>query len=316
MATHIATYYYSASGPALDACAYLGQRYDEERGYKPFEGECWVMSLRPKEEEVGLTATYHHGSTGWLTRLWRSPRGAVFVSSTTDAEVSYHPDLRGDPKHKFECTKLGVPLNGVWGLDDSFVLAWGATFEGTRHVFRYDGKKWKELPAPDFEVRAMHGLAPDLVYAVGVGGGIARWNGKTWKNFPSPTDEVLNSVFVEDEDEMYATGGAGSLLEGSAHGWGRIAEGPVPGMPLLGVAKWKKGLWVAAGQFGLFKRVGTQNKLECIKPNLWSVDLDARQDLLISCRDFIAATTDGKKFMAGGKDSLMKARAGKKLGKF
>ncbi|MCP3065267.1 hypothetical protein LXT21_41490 [Myxococcus sp. K38C18041901] len=313
MASQITSDYYSASGPALDDCAFLGQRYDEERGYKPLEGECWVLSLRPKAGG-GLTAMYHFGSTGWLTRLWRSPSGAVFASSVTDSKVLFHPDLHGDPKHRFESMKLGAPLNGVWGLDDDFVLAWGATFENTRHVFRYDGKKWKELPAPDFEVRAMHGLSPDLVYAVGVGGGVARWDGKAWKRFPMPTDEVLNSVFVADEDEIYATGGSGSLLEGSAHGWGRIAESPVPGMPLFGVAKWKKGLWVAAGQFGLFKRVGNQNKLECIKPNLPAMGLDARKNLLISCRDRIAESADGKAFTSGGKDFLLTSRAGNKLG--
>jgi hypothetical protein len=315
MAPVIATYYYSASGLTVDACAFLGQRYDEERGYKPFESECWVMGIRPGPRD-DVKVTFHFGSTGWLTRLWRSPGGAVFASSTTDSQVLYHPDLRGDPERKFESMKLGAPLNGVWGLEDDFVLAWGATFEGTRHVFRFDGKKWKEMPAPDFEVRAMHGLAPDFVYAVGVGGGVARWDGKAWKRFPTPTDEVLNSVFVAEENEVYATGGAGSLLEGSAHGWGRIAEGPVPGMPLLGVAKWKKGLWVAAGQFGLFKRVGTKNKLECVKPNLWAVDLDARKNLLISCKDFIVETTDGKAYMAFGRDFLLKHRAGKKLGRF
>jgi hypothetical protein len=313
MTPEITTYYYSASGLDLDACSYLGQRYDEERGYKPFEGECWVMSHKPRGK-TGTTVTTHLGSTGWLTRLWRSPSGAVFVSSATDAQVLYHPDVGGE-QQKFEKMKLDAPLNGVWGLEDDFVLAWGATFEGTRHVFRFDGKKWKEMPAPDFEVRAMHGLAPDFVYAVGVGGGVARWDGKAWKRFPTPTDEVLNSVFVAEEDEVYATGGSGSLLEGSAHGWGRIAEGPVPGMPLLGVAKWKKGLWVAAGQFGLFKRVGTKNKLECVKPNLWAVDLDARGNLLISCKDVIIHTADGKVFQGSGKNVLLNNRAGKKLGR-
>ncbi|MCP3065266.1 hypothetical protein LXT21_41485 [Myxococcus sp. K38C18041901] len=314
MALRIATHYYSASGPMLDACAFLGQRYDEERGYKPLESECWVMNIQVAGDEDS-TVWSQLGSTGWLTRLWRSPSGAVFVSSATDSKVLYHPDVEGDRSRKFESMKLGAPLNGVWGLDDDFVLAWGATFENTRHVFRYDGKKWKELPAPDFEVRAMHGLSPDLVYAVGVGGGVARWEGKAWKRFPTPTDEVLNSVFVADEDEIYATGGSGSLLEGSAHGWGRIAESPVPGMPLFGVAKWKKGLWVAAGQFGLFKRVGSQNKIECIKPNLWAVDLDARKNLLVSCRDRVSESADGKAFMSLGQEFLLESRAKKKLGK-
>ncbi|MCP3098219.1 hypothetical protein LZ198_04920 [Myxococcus sp. K15C18031901] len=313
MTLHIATNYYSASGPEVDACAFLGQRYDEERGYKPFESECWVLSFRPKAGG-GLSAMYHFGSTGLLSRLWRSPRGAVFASSVTDAKILFHPDLHGDPKHRFESMKLGVPLNGVWGLDDNYVLAWGATFEGTRHVFRYDGKNWNEIPSPDFEVRAMHGLAPDCIYAVGVGGGVASWDGNVWKRFPVPTDEVLNSVFVADPDEIYATGGAGSLLEGSAHGWGRIAEGPVPGMPLFAVVKWKEELWVAAGQFGLFKRVGTQNQIECIKPNLSAVGLDARKNLLISCKDRISESADGQAFFSSGRDFLLNARAGTALG--
>lgn len=313
MALKIESFYYSVSGLTLDACSFLGQRYDAERGFKPHEGECWVIGFRSQPGGNRQSKSFL-GTTGWLTRLWRSPEGAVFVTTLADATVFHHPDIDGDPDRRFDSTKLGVPLNGVWGLGRDFVLAWGATFEGTQHVFRYDGGSWKEIPAPDFEVRAMHGLAADFVYAVGVGGGVARWDGHAWKRFPVPTKEVLNSVFVAGEDEFYATGGSGSLLEGSAHGWGRIAEGPVQGMPLLGVAKWKEELWVAAGQFGLFKRVGTQNKIECIKPNLWAVDLDARQNLLISCKDIIATSVDGKAFAANGREFLLRARAGVSLG--
>lgn len=314
MTTYITTHYYSASGPTLDACAYLGQRYDEERGYAPFEDECWVMSSRPGARS-GLKFMTHFGTTGWLTRLWRSPRGAVFASSTTDSKVIYHPDLHGDEKRKFESMKLGVPLNGVWGLEDDFVLAWGATYEGTRHVFRYDGKRWQDMPAPKFEVRAMHGLAPDLVYAVGVGGGLARWNGKTWRRVATPTKEVLNSVFVATEDEVYATGGDGSLLQGNKREWDRIAEPSVPVRPLLGVAKWNNELWVAAGRRGLLKRTA-KGELECVKPNLRAVDLDARKDLIIACGDMIATTKTGKSFTATGQDCLLKQRARKKLGRF
>ncbi len=309
------TEYYSASGPDVDHCAYLGMRYDADHGYKPRESECWILSHRPLNSgDTGMTM--HHGTTGWLTGLWRSPSGAVFVSNMTDSKVLFHPDLEGDPKRKFEETKLGAPLDGVWGLDDTFVLTWGATFEGKRFIFRFDGKKWKELPAPDFDVIAIHGLDPELLYAVGSGGGVARWEGRAWKRFPAPTDESLNSVFVAGPDEVYATGGAGTLLEGSAHGWGKIAEGPVKGMPLLAVAKWKKDLWVAGGQFGLFKRVGTQNKLKCIKPNMRAVDFDTRGNLLVACEDFIGQTVDGKEFDGAGDDFLLEERAGKKLGEW
>jgi hypothetical protein len=304
---------YSASGPASNNCYYLSQRYDAERGFKPFESESWVVTHHPAGGDQ-TTIGARLGATGWLTRLWRSPSGAAFVSNATDAQVFFHPDPAGDRKSPFAITKLGAPLNGVWGLSDTFVLAWGATYEGTRHLYRYDGKQWKELPAPDFEVRALHGLAEDLLYAVGVGGGVARWDGHAWKRFPVPTDEVLNSVFVAGPDELYATGGAGTLLEGSAHGWGKIAQAPGPG-PLLGVAKWNKELWVAAGQFGLFKRVGTQNTLECIKPNLHATGLESGQQLLICCKDMIVSTADGQRFRGSGKDFLLQDRKGKELGR-
>ena len=308
------SYYYSASGPSLDGCFFLGQRYVAAQGFKPHEGECWIIRNTVEDDE--MFQTLHFGTTGWLTRLWRSDSGAVFASSTTGSQVYYHPDPQGDEKRGFESVKLGAPPEGVWGLSDDFVLVWGATYEETNHLFRFDGKKWKEMKAPDFDVRAIHGIAPDLLYAVGVGGGVARWDGRTWKRFPVPTDEVLNSVFVAGPDEIYATGNAGTLLEGSAHGWGKIGESPVSGMPLLAVARWKKDLWVAGGQFGLFKRVGTQNKLKCVKPNLRAVDLDVRGNLLISCEDVIVETADGKAYTGFDSDPVLEMRAGNALGEF
>ncbi|MGN6105441.1 MAG: hypothetical protein ACTHU0_10080, partial [Kofleriaceae bacterium] len=92
-------------------------------------------------------------------------------------------------------------------------------------------------------------------------------------------------------------------------------EAPVATRPLLGVAKWNNELWVAAGRLGLFKRTD-KGKLECVKPNLRAVDLDARKDLIISCDDMIATTKTGKSFTATGQDCLLKQRKGKKLGRF
>ena len=41
------TAYYSASGPALDDCYFLAQRYEGDSGYKPYEAECWVCGVKP-----------------------------------------------------------------------------------------------------------------------------------------------------------------------------------------------------------------------------------------------------------------------------
>jgi hypothetical protein len=306
----IETYYYSASGPAHNRCCFLGQRYEADRGYKPNEAECWVLSTEPLANGQ-IQQWTHFGTTGWLTQLWRSPKGVVFVSSMTDSKVLVSRDLKASA---FDHVKLGTPLNGVWGLDEDFVLTWGATWDGKRRLHRFDGKSWKEMPTPDFDIRAIHGLSPDFLYAVGVGGGIAKWDGHTWKRFPAPTDEVLNSVFVVTEDEAYATGGQGILLEGSASGWGKIGQCPQKGLPLLAVAKWKGELYVAGGQLGLFRRKGKTNILDCIKPNITANSFDARENLVMACGDFIAQTPDGQNYRLAARGFLLNQRAGKAIG--
>jgi hypothetical protein len=127
--------------------------------------------------------------------------------------------------------------------------------------------------------------------------------------FPAVPAGQLHSTPVKG-----LTGGKGMLLEGSAQGWGKIAECPVPGMALQAVAKWKGELWVGGGQLGLYKRVGTTSKLKNIKPNVKANSFDVREKLVIGCQDFIAETADGKSFSASGEDVLTEARDNKELG--
>ena len=125
-------------------------------------------------------------------------------------------------------------LAGVWGLHDECVFTWGLR-GGANVLYRFDGRTWNELPAPG-EILAMHGVAPDLVYAVGRDGLVARWDGRHWTKVVTPGLGVLTDVFVVDEDEMYAVGSGGQLLQGSIHGWAEVLNG----WPLFSVEKWKE----------------------------------------------------------------------------
>ncbi len=305
----IATSYYSASGPAYDRCGFLAQRYDADGGYKPGEGECWICTAVPgKDDEAVLTA--HRGTTAWLTQLWRSPSGAVYVSSASGA-VHMNRDP-ADRASKWQVPKIDAALFGIWGLDDEFVLTWG-TRDQVPAMFRWDGRTWTEMPAPGFGVRAVHGVAQDLVYAVGLGGGVARWDGGAWRSMRTPTREILASVFVVDADEVYAVGNRGAVLEGSAAGWGKIGDGPgLPG-PLAAVAVFQGKLWIGAWTLGLFRRAARSNRFEPLKPNLHAVHLDVRGSLVISCDDMIAGTDDGNDFFATGDGWLAALRAGHAL---
>jgi hypothetical protein len=307
--------YEQASGPSIADAAFLAQRHDADQGFIPEQSECWIMAVRSatgKGDASELRAV--GGTLGWYTGLWRSPSGRVYVTSSSGQVVS-NPNL-WDTQAQWDDNQLGPPLVGVWGIDDRCVFAWGATWQKEYKVFRFDGTRWSELPTPGFDVRAMHGIAPDLVHAVGIGGRIARWDGGRWTEPSSPVGENLTSVFVAGPDEIYATGAAGSLLEGSAHGWGVIttlATGGV-GLPLHAVAKWRGDLWIGGGAQGLFKRVGTTGQLDCIKPNIKAFALDARKDLVMTMNELIVGTSDGQAFTGVGKMWLENERAGRALG--
>jgi len=269
-----------ASGLSRSDFHFLALRFDQRYGFKPGEGESWI--LRYKDG----TLSSLRGGLGYFTSLWHSPAGHVYVASAYSAvHVNPDPGLRAAPwqEHKLE----GV-LAGVWGLDDRFVLAWGI-HRGKGIMYRFDGKKWSSIESPG-EIYGVHGLAPNLVYAVGVKGLIARWDGARWKKFPSPTKAVLSGVFVADEGEMYAVGD-GVVLQGSAHGWTEAAEAD---SHMVGVVKWKGEVLVGAAEEGLMKLV--RNKLVPVDPEIKAERIDSRGELIVSTPEAIAISSDGKDF--------------------
>jgi hypothetical protein len=196
-------------------------------------------------------------------------------------------------------------MQGVWGLNDNCVFAW-CKINLKPAVLFWNGKTWTELPAPPDEIAGMHGISPEMVYAVGANGLIARWDGHSWTRASVATDQFFISVFVASHDEMYAVGHGAALWEGSSGGWGKVADGP--GV-LQGVAKFAGEVWVGGQKAGLLRRDG--NKLVVANPDLHAIALDSRKVLLITTHDEIAETTDGKTFVTKGKGMLAKARDNK-----
>lgn len=269
-----------ASGEDRSDVHFLVLRFDAKYGFKPSEGESWIM----RSAAGKLYSLY--GGLAWFTGLWRSPAGHVYVSSADSAVVvNAAPGVRAGPwkEHKVQGT-----LSGVWGLDDRFVLAWGI-HRGKGIMHRFDGTRWSEIESPG-EVYGVHGIAPNLVYAVGVQGLISRWDGARWQKVPSPTRAVLSDVFVADESEMYAVGDH-VVLQGSAHGWTEVVEGA---SHMFGVAKWKGVVFVGGAGAGLLKLA--RNKLVPVDPEINAERIDARGELIVSSPGAIAVSADGKEF--------------------
>lgn len=283
--------YGSISGNSAKDYCFIAQRFDEDEGFKPDYGESWLYY------SDGDEGRRLYGGAGWLTGVWYSPGQIAYVSDDNGDAIVYRdpPSMTeaGQKPKKGQLAKENLPvaLFGVWGLDDRFVLTWGDDGEDGR-VWRWDGKKWGELPRPPGRIMDIEGLAPDLVIAVGYHGMIARWDGRAWTQLASPTKAGLNAVAVVSPDEMYATSSSGVLLEGSIHGW---AEALDEGIPLFGVAKFKGTLYVGAGDEGLYVRKG--KKLAAFKKKIKARAMEARKDLLVVAGQEIGESTDGKAFM-------------------
>jgi hypothetical protein len=289
--------YGTASGFSKEQVQALGFRFEKEHGFSPDAGESYVV------QAVGDQEVTRRGIAGWFTGIWQSEAQKVYVTEA-DYKIHYNPDPDPRADAAWQVFELPCILRGVWGLDDDFVLAWGA--KGDRqYLFRWDGKRWSEMDPPPGYTLGVHGLSRDLIYAVGQNGLIARWDGQRWSKVQSPTDTTLSSVFVVSEDEMYACGNGRRLLEGSIHGWSEVLDAP---MQLLSVVKWKGDVWVAAPDTGLLKLV--DNKLEVVKDTFKPSRLDARGKLLCSAANMIVDSDDGKKFHAFFLDAFTRSVKG------
>lgn len=282
MVLRVGASYNFASGASHLDCHALAYRFDEAVGFRPERGESWVVSLTGESIEV------LYGKAGWFTGLWRSLSGKVWVSDVC-GRVYMNPDRRprAAPWQRFE---LGGILEGIWGLDDDHVYAWGRR-GGRPTMFRWDGSRWSDMASPGLIV-ALHGTRPDLLVAVGEDGLIARWDGARWIAFPTVSERTLTGVFVASDDEMMACGKANDLLQGSVHGWTRLLESP----DLTGcVAKWRDRWWVGAGgDLGLSYLEG--DRLISHKKKVMPTMLDARVSLLCSCPHVVASSEDGESF--------------------
>lgn len=279
-----------ASGPDLERCCFLGYRYDASIGFVWDHLESWVLTRSAKGLEPLLS------QRGWLTDLWRSPRGVVHVS-TAGRMVRLEQDTSGS-KWRREVQTLDAALSGVWGLDDSLVFAWGERGSEPA-MFVSNGDGWRAIPSPGY-VNGVHGIAPDLIYAVGAQGLLARWNGTTWSRLPSFTDTMLSRVFVVSPDEMYAVGAGKRLLEGTVHGWSEVLH---TDFPLMDVAKHGGAVFVAAGPEGLFTLEG--RSLKPFSKKVTPDRFDAREELLISARAHIVQLASGPQLLTAGMEGFL-----------
>lgn len=295
-----------ASGSHFMDCAFVARRWRDRYGTMLSDSDFYVCAVTNDE------VRYWGPWPNIVPALWRAlPSGRVYVCDASQGAVHIYDDVMNTDPSLIRRVELGFAPEGIWGLDERHIYVWGirrpASGDKVPALARFDGTSWLDMATPSFFITKMHGLSPDLIYGAGRGG-MARWDGRGWNELPMPTGEILSDVFVAGPDEIYATGHSGSLLEGTANGWGVIARTPDDRLPYACVAKFAGELFVGGGPLGLFRRVGKTDQLELIKPNIQATGFEVRGGaLIITAPTKIVGTADGLKFQSTVVDVVLNA---------
>jgi hypothetical protein len=127
--------------------------------------------------------------------------------------------------------------NDAWGTSAHDI--WAVGYQAIRH---WDGTTWSGVPfSADSDLRAVHGIATNDIWAVGSGGTAIHWNGVAWTRAETGTNATLRGVWERASDDVWAVGTC-SLVAGTTnscnaqssnativhwdgHAWSRYASG-------------------------------------------------------------------------------------------
>ncbi len=308
--------YLSASGASADDCAIMGRRTVKGRG-RGAGSDDWVLVNQPGGDDSTDTESWGPWSMG-LYGIWRAPSKRTFVAAGAGVYADVGQDESEPTHYSFDQVSREFPIDfmkGIWGLAEDCVFAWGSRknmYGETSRVFRFDGKAWKLHSDLDRPVTALHGSSPEHLCAVG-DKGLSTWDGSTWTHAKLPRKGKLLDVFVESEEQAYAVGAGGVFLAATGGDWKVAGEGPLQKAPLLAVAVFQGELYVGAGAAGLLRR-SADGALKVFKDNVLAVDLEAREQLVITEPNCVTSTADNQSFTAAGEDMLAELTEGQPIG--
>ena len=160
---------------------------------------------------------------GAVLGLWGSAAGDVWASGT-DSSLFHWDGTRWSVAQSTFANY--ADFEDVWGTarDDVWIVGGndGATSidDQTNVALHFDGAGWSlHSPGGAHRLHAVHGTAPDDVWAVGHGGFVVHWDGAAWKEVPVGTTNQLFAVRARSRTDVWVVGDYGLVLHWNGTTW-------------------------------------------------------------------------------------------------
>jgi hypothetical protein len=169
-----------------------------------YDGASW------SDLDTGIDLWPVEGYQG-LETIWGSGPDDVYVVGSVPAEPEYAGVVLHFDGEAWSEVPLGtIPeLTGVWGSGPNDVWIVGGDYYGGTtcgYSIHFDGTSWSEPPGLIVTPKAVSGLGPDEVIAVGPGGGIWRFGGEEWGAMDSGVSNSLMGISAAGPKDLYAIG--------------------------------------------------------------------------------------------------------------
>lgn len=215
----------------------------------------------------------------WLTSIWRSETGALYVTDA-DGNVRIY-----DGAVWTVSPVSPEALTCIWGLSDADVFAAGD--EGI--VYRWDGTAWSNFSPPlGGVIFSVRGVSAHNLYACGANGLLWHYDG-TWTRIELPTNQRLLGLLALAANDVLVCGAGGVLFRGADTSWNDVSQ---PGHDFHSLAQYRGTIFLSAGGEGVFRFDGVA--VTNVKSTITSYRLVSNADYLASAGGVIAARFDGQ----------------------
>lgn len=251
-----------SGGVDLDHWVAVGVRYDaEDRGYRPGQGDTWVVDCRG-----GQVSAFCLG-TRWVTAAW-GDRERGYASVADGAVLVRAPG--GDWREQ----RVGGTVVGVRGQAGGAAWCWGLAEQGGFVARSVDGG-WERRSVP-FGVTALVDGGRGVIVG-GHRGALAISDGEGWRELTCPSPASVVDL-AWDGSRLAVVTSANEVLLGTLDGLARVAvaEGALHAVGFHGGSLWVGG---AFGVVGL-RRLG-EDGLETVARQMAVLSLSGGDGLLI-----------------------------------